>query len=80
MQVTILDEARDYSEVYDVLHLAKEKGGLLIATPQITLFIDSFDSLAEAVIELVGQPDLPEPRRPEREHSLEELLASLAGA
>ena len=80
MQITIMDEGKDYAEVYDVLHLAKEKDGLLISTPSFTFFIDPFDSLAEAVVDLVGRPNLPEPRRPERVHSIEELLAAHAGS
>lgn len=80
MQITILNEATDESETYEILHLGKEKEGLLIATPLVTIFIDPFESFAESVVELVGQPDLPEPRHPQRVHSIEELMAALAGS
>lgn len=79
MKVTLIDEARDYAESFDVLHITKEKEGLLLATSQYTLFIDPFDDLAEAVIELVGAPSLPEFKGKEVS-SIEELIELLKNA
>jgi hypothetical protein len=73
LKLTLIDEARDFAESYEVLHVTKEKEGLLLATPHYTVFIDSFDDLAEAVMELVGAPSLPEPKGKEVS-SVEELL------
>ena len=77
--MTLVDEARDYAESFEVLHVTKEKEGLLLATPQYTIFIDPFDELAEAVIELVGVPSLPEPKGKEVS-SIEELMELIKNA
>ena len=79
MYLELINDATDYAESLDITSIAKEKGGLRIGTAQgMILFVGPFDEVADVIVDLVGRPDLPELRHPQRVHSLQELLDALA--
>jgi hypothetical protein len=79
LYLELLNDATDYAEAFEITSLAKEKGGLRIGTSQgYILLLGPFTELAEAIIELLDHSDLPELRRPQRVHSMQELLDELS--